>query len=76
MSNWTYSSSVPSNIYTASNGTYGAPRMGLSDFIFNNQSQSGPNYTVTDKTIVLRNDHGHNATFVKETGTWHSWTGW
>lgn len=76
MSKWTYSSTISNNIYSAPNGNYGAPRTGLSDFICENKSMSGTNYVITDKTIVQRNDHGHNATYDKETGTWHSWTGW
>lgn len=75
----TYSQQVPSNIYDAPNGVYGAPRLGICDHLCGSTNSehvpSGPNYEVRDKCIIQRNENGYNATYDKETGTWHGWMG-
>ena len=75
----TYSQGIPNNIYTAPNGTYGAPRLGAIDSIFGSTNSqfvpSGPNIKVTDKYIQVINPAGNNATYNKSTGSWDSWIG-
>lgn len=71
---------IPFNTFSAPNGTYGTPSLGICDHLFGSTMTqhvpSGHTVEIHDKYVIHRYESGYNCTVNKETGKVDTWMGW